>query len=163
MALLTLIARGSDGLPLSASIVDDEVRTFFLLSELFCLKCYYWCSQSGRNFAEYQNRAKQIFRKLSNNSPNKCTIECDGLVFQSVTKQFCTTTHHCFLPLSLLPSLIPSPPPSATSLRQAYATWCCVSPPFLPDWPSPTWKTCIRSLESNTDRRYTKQRDHTTS
>lgn len=63
MALLTLIARGSDGLPLSASIVEDE---------------------SGRSFAEYQNRAKQIFRKLSSNSPNRCTIECEGLVFHYI-------------------------------------------------------------------------------
>lgn len=81
MALLTLIARGSDGLPLSASIVDDEVM-FLGPVRCKCLLKKHPHLQSGRSFAEYQNKAKQIFRKLSNNSPNRCTIECEGLVFQ---------------------------------------------------------------------------------
>jgi len=37
MALLTLVARASDGLPLSASTVDDEVRGAHNYSEYFFL------------------------------------------------------------------------------------------------------------------------------
>lgn len=66
MALLTLIARASDGLPLSASIQDEE---------------------SGRNIAEYQTQAKHIFRKLSPQSPTKCSIESNQLVFHYVIEE----------------------------------------------------------------------------
>ena len=81
MALLTLIARASDGLPLSASILNDEVREKCPNSrENFDID--FVLLQSGRNVGEYQTRAKQIFRKLSDQSPKRCTIESDPLVFQ---------------------------------------------------------------------------------
>lgn len=67
MALLTLIARASDGLPLSASILDDE--------------------QSGRNIAEFQTQAKQIFRKLTPQSPPRCSIESPPLVFHYIIEE----------------------------------------------------------------------------
>lgn len=66
MALLTLIARSSDGLLLSASIVDDE---------------------SGRSFGEYQTKAKHIFKMLTAQSPQKCSINCDPLVFHYLLEE----------------------------------------------------------------------------
>ncbi|XP_064394987.1 vesicle-trafficking protein SEC22b-like [Halichondria panicea] len=75
MAHLTLIARASDGLPLSTSIVNEE---------------------SGRDYAEYQPKAKQIFRKLSSVSPPRCSIECDPgrMVFHYILEEGI-----CYLPL----------------------------------------------------------------
>ncbi|XP_064395867.1 vesicle-trafficking protein SEC22b-like isoform X1 [Halichondria panicea] len=68
MAHLTLIARASDGLPLSSSIVNEE---------------------SGRDYAEYQPKAKQIFRKQSSVSPPRCSIECDPgrMVFHYILEE----------------------------------------------------------------------------
>lgn len=54
MVLLTLLARVTDGLPLSASIDNNE---------------------NQQNLTVYQNQAKQLFRKLSPNSPSRCTLE----------------------------------------------------------------------------------------
>lgn len=60
MALFTLLARCSDGLPLSSSIQ----------------------AQGEEDMTQFQTRAKAIFRNLSPQSPPKCTIECPPLVFQ---------------------------------------------------------------------------------
>ena len=45
---------------------------------------------------EYQNQAKQLFRRMNPNSPNKGSLESGGFLFQYVT--------HCytFNPLSFL-------------------------------------------------------------
>ncbi|XP_059179700.1 vesicle-trafficking protein SEC22b-like [Physella acuta] len=61
--LLTMIARVADGLPLSASVQEDE--------------------QSGRNLVEYQTQAKQLFKKLSQdpNPPPRCTLETSHYLF----------------------------------------------------------------------------------
>lgn len=61
MVLMVMIARASDGLPLAASLQDDE--------------------QSGRSLVEYQNQAKMLFKKLTPNSPNRCSIETGSFVF----------------------------------------------------------------------------------
>uniref|UniRef100_U5EWB5 Putative phagocytosis n=1 Tax=Corethrella appendiculata TaxID=1370023 RepID=U5EWB5_9DIPT len=61
MALMTMIARIVDGLPLVGTMDNDE--------------------QSGRNVLEYQNQAKMLFRKLGPQSPNKCTIETGPYLF----------------------------------------------------------------------------------
>ncbi|XP_067636253.1 vesicle-trafficking protein SEC22b [Eurosta solidaginis] len=61
MALLTLIARVIDGLPLVGTMPDDE--------------------QSGRSILEYQNQAKMLFRKLSSQSPARCSIETGPYLF----------------------------------------------------------------------------------
>ncbi|KAL0275776.1 UNVERIFIED_CONTAM: hypothetical protein PYX00_003530 [Menopon gallinae] len=61
MVNMTMIARLSDGLLLSASIHEDE--------------------QSGKNVLEYQNQAKMLFRKLSPQSPARCTIETGPYLF----------------------------------------------------------------------------------
>uniref|UniRef100_A0A8C7WK15 SEC22 homolog B, vesicle trafficking protein a n=1 Tax=Oncorhynchus mykiss TaxID=8022 RepID=A0A8C7WK15_ONCMY len=55
MVLLTMIARVADGLPLAASMQEDE--------------------QSGRDLQHYQSQAKQLCRKLNAQSPNRCTLE----------------------------------------------------------------------------------------
>ncbi|XP_072331523.1 vesicle-trafficking protein SEC22b-like [Scyliorhinus torazame] len=61
MILMTMIARVADGLPLAASMQENE--------------------QSGRNLQEYQNQAKQLFRKLTEHSPTRCTLETGLLMF----------------------------------------------------------------------------------
>ncbi|KAG0718829.1 Vesicle-trafficking protein SEC22b-B [Chionoecetes opilio] len=61
MVLMVMIARATDGLPLAASLQDDE--------------------QSGRGMLEYQNQAKMLFKKLTPNSPTKCSIETGPYVF----------------------------------------------------------------------------------
>lgn len=61
MVLLTMIARISDGLPLAATMQENE--------------------QSGRSILEYQNQAKMLFRKLGPQSPVKCTLETGPYLF----------------------------------------------------------------------------------
>ncbi|XP_026231039.1 vesicle-trafficking protein SEC22b-A [Anabas testudineus] len=61
MILLTTIARVADGLPLAASIQEDE--------------------QSGRDLQSYQTQAKQLFRKLNAQSPDRCTLEAGVMTF----------------------------------------------------------------------------------
>jgi len=59
---MTMIARISDGLPLSASVHDDV--------------------QSGRSMVEYQNQAKQLFRRMNNNTPTRGSVETGPYLFQ---------------------------------------------------------------------------------
>ncbi|CAH1271160.1 vesicle-trafficking protein SEC22b-B-like [Branchiostoma lanceolatum] len=61
MVLMTMIARVADGLPLSASMQEDE--------------------QMGRNYMEYQNQGKMLFRKLNEQSPPRCSIESGPMIF----------------------------------------------------------------------------------
>lgn len=61
MVLLTMIARISDGLPLAATMQEDE--------------------QSGKSILEYQNQAKLLFRKLNTLSPSRCSIETGPYLF----------------------------------------------------------------------------------
>ncbi|XP_034071119.1 vesicle-trafficking protein SEC22b-A [Gymnodraco acuticeps] len=61
MTTLTMIARVADGLPLAASIQEDE--------------------QSGRNLQHYQSQAKQLCRKLNAQSPDRCTLEAGDMNF----------------------------------------------------------------------------------
>ncbi|KAK6620849.1 Vesicle-trafficking protein S22b-B [Polyplax serrata] len=61
MVIMTMIARVPDGLPLTASIQEDE--------------------QSGRTILEYQNQAKMLFRKLTPFSPSRCTIQTGPYLF----------------------------------------------------------------------------------
>lgn len=56
-----MIARLSDGLPLAATMQDDE--------------------QSGKNTLEYQNQAKMLFKRLTPQSPPQCTIETGPYLF----------------------------------------------------------------------------------
>uniref|UniRef100_A0A3Q1F4U6 SEC22 homolog B, vesicle trafficking protein b n=2 Tax=Acanthochromis polyacanthus TaxID=80966 RepID=A0A3Q1F4U6_9TELE len=61
MVLLTMIARLADGLPLAASMQEDE--------------------QLGRDLQQYQSQAKQLFRKLNEQSPTRCTLEAGSMAF----------------------------------------------------------------------------------
>ncbi|KAJ4936432.1 hypothetical protein JOQ06_001026 [Pogonophryne albipinna] len=61
MTTLTIIARVADGLPLAASIQEDE--------------------QSGRDLQHYQSQAKQLCRKLNAQSPDRCTLEAGDMNF----------------------------------------------------------------------------------
>ncbi|XP_047134432.1 vesicle-trafficking protein SEC22b [Hydra vulgaris] len=61
MALLTMIARTVDGLLLAASLPSDE--------------------QSSRNIQEYQNQAKNLFKRLTERSPLRCSIETGPYTF----------------------------------------------------------------------------------
>ncbi|XP_041805205.1 vesicle-trafficking protein SEC22b-A [Chelmon rostratus] len=67
MTSLTLIARVADGLPLAASIQEDE--------------------QSGRDLQQYQSQAKQLCRKLNAQSPERCTLEAGDMNFHYVIAQ----------------------------------------------------------------------------
>ncbi|XP_068995577.1 vesicle-trafficking protein SEC22b-A [Embiotoca jacksoni] len=67
MILLTMIARLADGLPLVASVQEDE--------------------QSGRDLQQYQNQVKQLCRKLNTQSPDRCTLEAGDMNFHYLIAQ----------------------------------------------------------------------------
>lgn len=61
---MTMIARLADALPLSASVHDDTHI------------------QAGRSMVEYQNQAKQLFRRMNHNSPTRGSVETGPFLFQ---------------------------------------------------------------------------------
>ncbi|KAM9790843.1 vesicle-trafficking protein SEC22b-A [Syngnathus typhle] len=61
MILLTMIARVADGLPLAASMQEND--------------------QLGRDLQHYQSQAKQLCRKLDAQSPDRCTLEAKDMNF----------------------------------------------------------------------------------
>ncbi|XP_019733299.1 vesicle-trafficking protein SEC22b-A [Hippocampus comes] len=61
MIFLTMIARVADGLPLAASMQEND--------------------QSGRDLQQYQSQAKQLCRKLNAQSPDRCTLEAKDISF----------------------------------------------------------------------------------
>jgi len=61
MVLMTMIARIADGLPLAASVQEEE--------------------QTGRSLLEYQAQAKQLFRRMNNNSPVRGSLESGQYLF----------------------------------------------------------------------------------
>ncbi|XP_026169137.1 vesicle-trafficking protein SEC22b-A [Mastacembelus armatus] len=67
MIVLTIIARVADGLPLAASVEEDE--------------------QSGRDLQQYQSQAKQLCRKLNAQSPDRCTLEAGDMSFHFLIAQ----------------------------------------------------------------------------
>uniref|UniRef100_A0ABM5FH27 Vesicle-trafficking protein SEC22b-like n=1 Tax=Pogona vitticeps TaxID=103695 RepID=A0ABM5FH27_9SAUR len=67
MVLLTMISRVQDGLLLAASMQETE--------------------QSNRNFQEYHNQAKQLFRRLGDHSPNRCSLEAGAMTFHYLISQ----------------------------------------------------------------------------
>lgn len=60
MVKSTIIARVADGLPLAASMDDEETQ----------------------DLTEYKNQARQLFKKLSSNSEQRCSIDSNQFVFQ---------------------------------------------------------------------------------
>uniref|UniRef100_A0A8D1CLQ1 Vesicle-trafficking protein SEC22b n=2 Tax=Sus scrofa TaxID=9823 RepID=A0A8D1CLQ1_PIG len=77
MVLLTMIARVADGLPLAASMQEDE--------------------QSGRDLQQYQSQAKQLFRKLNEQSPTRCTLEAGAMTFHKGNFNNTVSPNHIFL------------------------------------------------------------------
>jgi len=75
MVLMTMIARVFDGLPLAASVQEDE--------------------QTGKNILEYQNQAKRLFKTLNENSPKICSVETGNFLFHYIIEQ-----QTCFLTLT---------------------------------------------------------------
>jgi len=71
---MTMIARVFDGLPLAASVQEDE--------------------QTGKSILEYQNQAKRLFKTLNENSPSRCSIESGNFYFHYLIEQ-----QTCFLTL----------------------------------------------------------------
>ncbi|KAM8851220.1 vesicle-trafficking protein SEC22b-A [Spinachia spinachia] len=67
MTSLTMIARVTDGLPLAASVQEDE--------------------KSGRDLQHYQSQAKQLCRKLNAQSPERCTLEAGDMSFHYLIAQ----------------------------------------------------------------------------
>ncbi|KAM8838921.1 vesicle-trafficking protein SEC22b-like [Synchiropus picturatus] len=67
MILLTMIARVADGLLLTGSVQDSD--------------------QAGFDFAHYQSQAKQLFRKLSAQSPDRCTLEANNKNFHYLIEE----------------------------------------------------------------------------
>ena len=55
-----------------------KILIFFILSLIF--NSFFF--QSGRSLLEYQNQAKMLFKKLTPNSPEKCSIETGPYIFQ---------------------------------------------------------------------------------
>jgi len=74
MVLMTMIARVFDGLPLAASVQEDE--------------------QTGKSILEYQNQAKRLFKTLTDASPSRCSIESGPYLFHYMIEQ-----QTCFLTL----------------------------------------------------------------
>lgn len=72
---MTMIARVFDGLPLAASVQEDE--------------------QTGKNILEYQNQAKRLFKTLNENSPQRCSVETGNFLFHYIIEQ-----QTCFLTLT---------------------------------------------------------------
>ncbi|PAA76720.1 hypothetical protein BOX15_Mlig004877g1 [Macrostomum lignano] len=60
MILLTMIARITDGLPLAASLQEED---------------------RAPNLQEYQSKAKQLFRRLNVSSPSRCSLESGPYIF----------------------------------------------------------------------------------
>jgi len=58
-----MIARLADALPLSASVHDESH------------------GQSGKSMVDYQNQAKQLFRKMNQNSPIRGSLATGPYLF----------------------------------------------------------------------------------
>lgn len=70
-----MIARLADALPLTASVHEDSHI------------------QSGRSMVEYQNQAKQLFRRMNTNSPVRGTVETGPYLFHYfIDKDVCYLT-----------------------------------------------------------------------
>ncbi|CAG8651616.1 5478_t:CDS:2 [Funneliformis caledonium] len=67
MVKYTVIARVSDGLPLAASVEDDQ--------------------NGEAELADYKNKAKLLFKKMNENSEERCSIESGNYYFHYLIQQ----------------------------------------------------------------------------
>lgn len=51
-------------------------------SEFVTVSDLHVCLQMGRDLQQYQSQAKQLFRKLNEQSPTRCTLEAGSVAFQ---------------------------------------------------------------------------------
>jgi len=77
MLLMTMIARVFDGLPLAASVQEDE--------------------RTGKSILEYQNQAKKLFKTLTDKSPQSCSIRTGNGQY---TFHYIIEQQSCFLTLT---------------------------------------------------------------
>ena len=94
MVYMTMIARVADGLPLAASIQEDEQASNILCYEknlnllVLLITCHHDAKSSkstfqmGKNIVDYQQQAKRLFKTLTATSPIKCSIESGPYLFQ---------------------------------------------------------------------------------
>lgn len=87
MALMTMIARTIDGLPLVGTMQENEevsesAAKHQQKQQVVINPTFKWNFQSGKSVLEYQNQAKMLFRKLGPNSPARCTLETGPYLFQ---------------------------------------------------------------------------------
>lgn len=90
MALMTMVARVVDGLPLVGSMQEDEQVIVTLRQprqsqrQIVSIHNSFpnFFFQSGKSILEYQNQAKMLFRKLGPHSPQRCSIETGPYLFQ---------------------------------------------------------------------------------
>uniref|UniRef100_A0AAZ3PKG7 Vesicle-trafficking protein SEC22b-B n=1 Tax=Oncorhynchus tshawytscha TaxID=74940 RepID=A0AAZ3PKG7_ONCTS len=101
MVLLTMIARLADGLPLAASMQEDEQEDFLnsnvpratghghFETPVSTTRGRRRCLQAklGRDLQQYQSQAKQLFRKLNDQSPTRCTLEAGSMSFHYVIEK----------------------------------------------------------------------------
>lgn len=71
MVQLTFLARMIDGLPLAASMDDNQVRSFVFVS----ISCSCNCAQ---DLAEYKNQAKQLLKKISESPHTRSAVDTNG-------------------------------------------------------------------------------------
>ncbi|XP_043949232.1 vesicle-trafficking protein SEC22b isoform X1 [Drosophila biarmipes] len=81
MALLTMIARVIDGLPLVGTMQDDEQVATINFKTVPLPQLRHFHFQSGRSILDYQNQAKMLFRKLGTHSPARSSIETGPYLF----------------------------------------------------------------------------------
>ncbi len=79
MVKSTIIARVADGLPLAASMDDEEVVATVPSS---CTLSEYSNTLKSMDLQEYKNQAKLLFKKLNQSNESKCSIESGPYIFQ---------------------------------------------------------------------------------
>lgn len=84
MAMMTMIARTVDGLPLVGTMQDNEEvnKGEIIKFHEFTKNQQLVNFQSGKSMLEYQNQAKMLFKRLGPNSPARCTLETGPYLFQ---------------------------------------------------------------------------------
>ena len=71
---------------LSFVIIFNDRMCYALVFLLFCALKIFFGWQQGRDLMDYQNQAKQLFRKLSQDPqpPARCSLETGPYIFQWV-------------------------------------------------------------------------------
>lgn len=85
MVKTTLIARVTDGLPLAASMDDEEVGAAYSQASQAGFTHNSCTPAQTEDLTPYKNQAKQLFKQLSANvEDSRCSVETGPYVFQCV-------------------------------------------------------------------------------